>query len=180
MLTGILHVVLSTLSVLIHAASPILTTYGLPAVFLILFAESAGFIFAPGESVIVAAGFLAAKGLFVLWIILPLGMLGATLGGYAAYFLGDRYGHKALLRYGRYVGVKAPMVEKVHAFMCRFGAPVVLVGRFIVPLRQLQGYIAGTSEMAFLPFAIWSALGAVLWVAAWGGGAYFLAAQIPI
>ena len=175
-----LHWFLATLAALIHAASPILKGYGLPAVFALLFVESAGVVFAPGEAMIVAAGFLAAKGLFPVWVALPLAMIAATLGGYAAYGLGDRYGHQALLRYGRYVGINPPMVDKVHTFFCRFGAPVVLVGRFIVPLRQLQGYIAGASEMGFPAFAIWSAIGAVLWVAAWGGGAFLLAERIPV
>lgn len=174
-----LHWFLATLANLIHTASPILTSYGLPAVFVLLFIESAGVVFAPGEAMIVAAGFLAAKGLFPVWVALPVGMLAATLGGYAAYGLGGRYGHKALLRYGRYVGVKPLMVEKTHRFFHRFGAPIVLVGRFIVPLRQLQGYLAGASEMGFRPFAIWSAMGAILWVMAWGMGAFLLAGSIP-
>ncbi|MDA8113312.1 MAG: DedA family protein, partial [Acidithiobacillus sp.] len=95
-----LHWFLSTLASLIHAASPILKAYGLPAVFVLLFIESAGVVFAPGEAMVVAAGFLSAKGLFPVWVVLPLAMLAATMGGYTAYWLGDRYGHKALLRYG--------------------------------------------------------------------------------
>ena len=43
-----LHWFLTTLANLIHAASPILKSYGLPAVFALLFIESAGVVFAPG------------------------------------------------------------------------------------------------------------------------------------
>ena len=181
-----IHWFLTTMNSLIHAASPVLKEYGLPA-WMRLFIERAGVVFAPGEAMIVAAGFLAAKGLFLVWVALPLAMLAATLGGYAAYGLGDRYGHKALMSYGRYVGIKPPMVGKVHGFFFqRFGAPVVLIGRFVVPLRQLQGCLAGASEMGFRAFAIWSAGGVVLWVAAWGGGlrtlqgAFLLAKQLPV
>ena len=171
---------LSTMATLIQVASPILKIYGLWAVFALLFVESAGVVFAPGEAMVVAAGFLSAKGVFVVWEALPLAMVGSTLGGYAAYGLGDRYGHKALLGHGRYVGIKPVMVDKVHGFFHRFGSPVVFIGRFVVPLRQLQGYVAGASEMGFRRFALWSALGAVLWVAAWGGGAYLLARHLPV
>jgi membrane protein DedA with SNARE-associated domain len=173
-----LHWFLSTLVVLIHTASPNLKTYGLLAVFVLLFIESAGVIFAPGEATIVAAGFLSAKGMFSIWAVLPVAMIAATLGGYLAYWLGDRFGHRVLLRYGRYVGIKPIMVGKAHRFFLRFGAPVVLGGRFVVPLRQLQGYIAGTSEMGFFAFALWSAIGAILWVTVWGGGAYLLSGMI--
>ncbi len=175
-----LHWFLSTLAHLIHIASPILKTYGLSAMFLLLFVESAGVVFAPGEAMVVAVGFLSAKGVFSVWIALPLAMLAATLGGYLAYGLGTRYGHKALLKYGPYVGVKPSMVDRVHSFFHRFGVPVVMIGRFIVPLRQLQGYLAGASQMGFMRFAVWSAVGAVLWISAWGGAAFWLAEKIPV
>ncbi|OCB03829.1 hypothetical protein BBC27_06175 [Acidithiobacillus ferrivorans] len=47
-----LHWFLTTLAALIHAASPILKAYGLPAMFALLFVESAGVVFAPGEAMI--------------------------------------------------------------------------------------------------------------------------------
>jgi membrane protein DedA with SNARE-associated domain len=174
-----LHWFISSLAYLVTVATPILKSYGLFALVGILFIENLGIIFAPGEAVIVTAGFLAAKGVFPIWLVIPLGILAAVLGGYAAYVLGARYGHKGLLRYGHYIWIKPNMVDKVHSFYHRFGAPVVAIGRFIVPLRQLQGYIAGSAEMGFSSFAVWSTIGAVLWVVAWCGGAYLLAAQIP-
>jgi membrane protein DedA with SNARE-associated domain len=174
-----MHWFISTLAYLITTATPMLRTYGLFALVGILFIENLGIVFAPGEAVIVTAGFLAAKGVFPIWLVIPLGILAAVIGGYVAYALGARYGHKGLLRYGHYVWIKPPMVDKAHRFFHRFGAPVVAIGRFIVPLRQLQGYIAGSADMGFPSFAIWSAVGGILWVCAWSGGAYMLAAQIP-
>ena len=174
-----MHWFLSTLASLIAAATPILHGYGILAVVVILFAESMGVVFAPGEAVIVAACFLAAKGVFHIWEVIPVGILSATLGGYLAYGLGAKYGHAGLLRYGCYVWIKPKMVDKVHRFFHRFGAPVVAIGRFIVPLRQLQGYIAGSAEMGFPVFAIWSAVGAVVWVSTWGLGAWWLAGRVP-
>lgn len=56
----------------------------------------------------------------------------------------------------------------------------MLVGRFLVPLRQLQGYMAGVSKMGFRPFALWSTVGAALWVAAGGGWAFLLAQRMPM
>ncbi|MBU2783879.1 DedA family protein [Acidithiobacillus caldus] len=171
---------LAELSRLIATASPILHRYGMWAVFALVFVENLGVVFAPGESVVVAAGFLAAKGVFSVWVVLPLAMLAATLGSGVAYGIGARYGHKVLLRYGRYVGVRQPMVDRVHRFFQRFGPPIVVVGRFVVPLRQLQGYLAGSSEMGFASFVVWSAVGSILWVLAWGGGAFWLARLIPV
>lgn len=174
-----LHWFISTLAGLISAASPILHKYGLPALVCILFLENLGVVFAPGESIIVAAGFLSYRGVFSIWYVIPICVIAAVLGGYAAYALGARYGHGWLMKHGRYIWVRPSMVGKVHEFFHKFGAPVVAIGRFIVPLRQLQGYIAGSAEMGFPLFALWSGVGGVLWVCAWCGGAYLLAAHIP-
>ena len=173
------HWFLALLAGFIHTASPLLKAYGLWAVFGLLLIENAGVVFAPGEATVVTAGFLAAKGILPTGETLIVAILASTLGGYLAYGLGARYGHQALTRFGKYVGIRAPMIEKVHHFFQKLGAPVVLIGRFLVPLRQLQGYLAGASAMGFRLFALWSWLGAVLWIGAWGGGAFLLAQQIP-
>lgn len=170
---------LATLAHLIHLATPLLRTYGLWGLVGILFAENLGVVFAPGESVVVTAGFLAAKGVFSIAFVLPLAILATILGGYLAYGIGAEYGHTGLTRYGKYVWITPEKIHRVHSFFQRFGAQVVAIGRFIVPLRQLQGYIAGSAEMGFRTYAIWSAVGAVLWVFAWGGGAWWLARSIP-
>ena len=174
------HWLLEELGSLIQLASPILHTYGLWAVFVLLMAENAGVVFAPGESIVVAAGFFAAKGILSPELALLVATLGAVLGSSLAFGLGARYGHRALLRYGPKVWISNEMVEKAHRFFSRFGPPVLVIGRFVVPLRQLQGYLAGASEMPWRVFSIWNIVGAFLWVSAWGGAAFFLGAQIPL
>ena len=173
------HWFLTTIAHLIHAATPVMHRYGLWGLFAILLAENMGVVFAPGEAVVVAAGFLAAKGAFGIEEVLPLALFASVLGGYIAYGIGARYGHAGLLRYGKYVGVRPAMIDRVHELFHRYGAAIVVVGRYIVPLRQLQGYLAGSVEMGFRSYAIWSAIGAALWVGTWGGGAWWLARSIP-
>ncbi len=175
-----LHWFLSELGSLIQATAPILHTYGLWAVFSLLLAENAGVVFAPGESIVVASGFFSAKGILSPEWAFLIAVLGAVAGSGLSFWLGDRYGHKALLRYGPKLWISKEMVDKAHRFFDRFGAPVLVIGRFIVPLRQLQGYLAGTSDMQVVPFFLWTSVGAILWVAAWGGAAFWLAQYIPI
>ncbi|MHB1736868.1 MAG: DedA family protein [Acidithiobacillus sp.] len=59
-------------------------------------------------------------------------------------------------------------MEKTACFFKRHGPVAVMLGRFIVPLRQLQGYVAGSAKMGFWRFAWWSLLGAMAWVLVWG------------
>ena len=169
---------LQTLESLIHLAGPVLHRYGLAAVVTVVFAENLGVLVAPGEAVIVTAGYLSARGLFPISLVLVLAILAATLGGFAAYGLGFRYGYTGLSRWGKFLGITPVRLEKTHRFLQAYGPPVVLFGRFIVPLRQLQGYLAGTVAMGFRSFAFWSFLGAVAWVGFWGFGTWWLAGSI--
>ena len=112
--------------------------------------------------------------------LIPGAIIAATLGSYGAYGLGDRFGHRALLRWGWWFGITAQRLGKTHRFFARYGALVILAGRFIVPLRQLQGYVAGSAEMGFRRFAFWSLLGASAWILAWGMGAWWVAESVPL
>ncbi|MDA8360835.1 MAG: DedA family protein [Gammaproteobacteria bacterium] len=173
------HWFLTTLAHLIRIAAPLVHHYGLWGLVGILFAENLGVIFAPGEAMVVTAGFLAAKGFFGIEEVIALAILAAIAGGYASYALGTRLGHARLVRHGRYLSISPKMIERVHDMLRRFGAPILILGRFIVPLRQLQGYLAGSARMGFRPYALWSTVGAALWVVTWGGGAWWLAQSIP-
>lgn len=177
---AIVHFFIQYIHPLIQAVAPVLHEYGLVALVGILFIENMGLVFAPGESMVVAAGFLAGRGVLPPLPSAVAAIIATTLGSYLAWWLGDRYGHPFVIRYGRFVGVTPPRWEKAHRFFTRFGPAVVAGGRFVVPLRQLQGYVAGSAEMRFRSFALWSSLGAIVWVISWGGLAFWLADQIPV
>lgn len=66
----------------------------------------------------------------------------------------------------------------MEEFFARFGGEIVLVARFIVVLRQLNGITAGTVAMPWAKFLLYNALGAALWTGAWGYGAYALGHHI--
>lgn len=156
----------------VRTLAPVVRQYGVWIVFGGLLAESAGVVFAPGETLLIAAGFLASEGaLNPLWVLM-LGILATSLGWFGAYYLGSWLGISWLRRHGRWIGVTPNRLQKTHAFLEKYGPIVVLFGRFVVPLRQLQGYISGSAESSFKQFYLWNILGAVLWVGFWGGAGY--------
>ena len=53
-----------------------------------------------------------------------------------------------------------------------------MFARFIEGLRQANGIIAGISEMSWLRFTIFNAIGATLWVSTWSLVGYFAADHI--
>ncbi|WP_082029689.1 VTT domain-containing protein [Ruegeria sp. ANG-S4] len=53
---------------------------------------------------------------------------------------------------------KAPRITE------RFGAYVVVVARFFILLRQLNGLVAGATGMPWQTFVLANAIGSLLWV----------------
>jgi membrane protein DedA with SNARE-associated domain len=164
----------------LSVTSPIIKEYGLWAVLVILVTENMGIIFMPGESIIVAASYFAAKGVLSIYAVDIMAILASITGGLISFELGLRYGHAKLIKYGKYIGVSVSSVDKVHSFFTKYGAAVVCIGRFIVPLRQLQGYLAGSTEMNERSYIVWGSIGAVLWVSFWSLSTYLLASNIHI
>ena len=165
---------LQELHATVQAGAGVIRQYGVWMVFGSLFIESAGVIFAPGETFLIAAGFLAAQGTLNLELLFLLAVAGTSLGWFFAYFLGEKIGISWLRRHGKWIGVTPDRLQKTHRFLKKYGSVVVLFGRFVVPLRQLQGYISGSAESTFREFYLWNLLGAVAWISFWGGAGYLL------
>lgn len=159
-------------AILQHAA-PYLREYGLWAVFIALLLETFGLPF-PGETLLIAASLLAANGQFHLPTLLLTAWLAAVIGDNLAFYLGRYGGRRLLLRYGGAIGITRRRLGKMHRFYDRFGSEVVIVARFFVIARQLNGLVAGSSGMAHLRFLVYNALGAALWIGTWGLAAWFL------
>jgi len=96
------------------------------------------------------------------------GVMGNSLGYLAGLFGGRRL----ILRHGKRFGLTEARLTRVEGFFARFGPEVVLFGRFLVPLRQLNGLVAGALAMPWRRFALYNAVGAALWTAVWSLGVY--------
>ena len=64
--------------------------------------------------------------------------------------------------------------DRVEAIARKHGPLMVVVARFVVVLRQLNGIVAGTTGMPWPVFLLANAAGAALWVAVWTTLAYKL------
>lgn len=160
------------------AVEPYLREYGYAAVFVDIFLESFGLPL-PGETMLIAGALLASQGDMHILPLLGTIWLAAVLGDNLGYAIGFFGGRRVLERYGPYVGVTELRLKKVEAVFRRYGGGIVIVARFFILLRQLNGLVAGTAAMPFRRFVVYNALGAGLWTAAWGFGVYYLGRQIP-
>jgi len=133
--------------------------WGYPAIFAIILAGSAG-LPVPEESVLVAGGYLAWRGVLHLPLVMAVGVVSAAAGDNLGYWIGRRYGRGMIERYGRYVLITAERLDNAQRFVACYGTWAVFVARFLPGLRALGGPIAGIVGMHYLPFCVANILGA--------------------
>ncbi len=133
-------------------------------IFTLVFVESGllvGF-FLPGDSVLFAAGLLAAEANSDLNLALLAGgtAVAAVAGDAVGYWTGRRFGRPWLL--GK-AGKHAHRVHKAEAFYERWGSLAVIIARFIPWVRTFTPIIAGIGRMPYPKFLVANVLGALIW-----------------
>ncbi len=113
-----------------------------PAVYTVLtalvFLEAAAFVglVVPGETALIVAGVLAARGNISLPLMLGLGCFAAVAGDSVGYAVGNRSGPAIMeSRLGRLVG--STRWEKANAYVQDRGAWAVVAGRWVSIMRAL-------------------------------------------
>ena len=117
----------------------------------------------PGESLVLASGFLAHRGVLGIDSVIVAAGLGAILGDNVGYQLGAHLGRGWLLRHGRRFGVTERRVGRAERFFARHGPKAVFVGRFVGFARALVPFVAGASRMPYRRFLVYDSIGAALW-----------------
>jgi membrane-associated protein len=158
------------------------TTYAI--LFAIIFAETGLVVtpFLPGDSLLFAAGALAATGAMDVNVLFGLLMIAAFLGNVVNYSVGRRVAHMFHLdapdsRVHRYV--KREHVLRAHEFFERHGGRAVILARFVPIVRTFLPYVAGGAGMTYRSFTVYNAVGCILWVGVCVGAGY-LFGNIPV
>ena len=117
----------------------------------------------PGETLVVASGFLAREGVFDLKILIVVIAAAAVIGDSIGYELGRRLGRGWLQHYGHWFGVRENHLARVDAFFVRHGGKSVFFSHFLHLLRALMPFMAGAGRVPYLRFAFYNTLGCILW-----------------
>ena len=155
----------------------IVTDFGLLGIALILFAECGllvGF-FLPGDTLLFAAGVLVKKGTFdqPLWLVIGIEAVAAIAGNMVGYEIGRR-GGPAVFNKPNSRLFKPEYVERTQAFFDRYGAPAIVLGRFVPLVRTFITVMAGAGRMHFRTYAMYTVLGGLLWTVSVTMLGYFL------
>jgi membrane-associated protein len=154
--------------------------------FFVIFAET-GFVFTPflpGDSLLFAAGTLAALPVIVsaggtitqysvlnvnyLFLLLA---LAAILGNSANYFIGHFIGEKIFHENSRIL--KKEYLNRTHVFYEKHGGITVVITRFVPIIRTIAPFVAGVGSMTFTRFSMYNIAGGILWVALFIYGGFF-------
>jgi membrane-associated protein len=148
--------------------------------FLIIFAET-GFVvtpFFPGDSLLFAAGSVAALGGLNIHFLFVLLFFAAVAGDNFNYFIGYRFGRQLFQSPNSRIFNKKHL-DTAHAFYEKHGPKAIIIARFIPFVRTFMPCAAGMAAMHYSRFFVFDVIGGALWV----GGILYLSywfGNIPI
>ena len=132
--------------------------------FLIVFCETGLVVtpILPGDSLLFAAGALAATGGMNLWILCAVLIVAAILGDTANYWIGKKSGNILQRKFPRIV--KPEYLVRTNAFFERYGGKTIIFARFVPIVRTFAPFVAGAGAMSYGRFMMFNVVGALLWV----------------
>jgi len=151
--------------------------------FLIIFVETGVVVmpFLPGDSLLFAAGMLAAQpNELNIWVMVILLLIAAITGDSLNYSIGKHFGMRVtkFKLFGKQV-VKEEQIEKTHSFYEKYGSKTIVIARFVPIVRTLAPFVGGIGRMHYGTFLTYNVIGAFLWVVGITLAGYFLG-NIPI
>ena len=121
----------------------------------------------PSEVIQPLAGFLAGEGRMNFFLALLAATIGSVVGAVVLYLLSHWFGEwrlRALVRrWGRWIGLYEADIDKADVWFNRHGAVAVMICRLIPVLRCLISIPAGLRRMPLGMFALYTAIGSIIW-----------------
>src|SRR5690606_12224887 len=132
--------------------------------FLIIFAET-GFVvtpFLPGDSLLFAAGALAATGAMNPWYLFILLFIAAVAGDSLNYSIGSYFGIRVFKEDAKIF--KMEYLRKTEGFFEKYGGKTIVIARFVPIVRTYAPFVAGASSMNYPRFIFYNVFGGFIWV----------------
>ncbi|GGX12147.1 DedA family protein [Streptomyces lomondensis] len=143
----------------------LISTFSLPGILLIVFAESGLFAFLPGDSLLFTAGLFVAEGTYItqpLWLVCTLIVIAAVVGDQVGYMIGKFLGPKLFNRPNSKL-FKQENLDKAHEFMEKYGPKAIVLARFVPIVRTFAPIVAGAGRMKYRTFFTYNVIGGIAW-----------------
>ena len=158
-------------------------TYGLwiyAILFLIVFCETGLVVtpFLPGDSLLFAAGAVAALGGMNVHMAAALLLAAAVIGDAANFAIGKYFGEKLFAKPDSRV-FKREYLDKTHAFYEKYGGKTIILARFVPIVRTFAPFVAGMGDMHYGRFIRYNIISALMWVGLLTYAGYFFG-ELPV
>ena len=147
--------------------------------FAIVFCETGLVVlpFLPGDSMLFAAGTIAAVGDMNIFVLIGLLIVAAILGDFVNFEIGKHFGQKLFSNPNSKI-FKQSYLQKTHDYYERYGGRTIIIARFIPIVRTFAPFVGGMGNMNYAQFARYNIVGAVLWLVSFTTLGYFFG-QLP-
>lgn len=149
-----------------------LLTYGI--LFFIVFAETGLVIlpFLPGDSLLFAAGAIAALGSLNLGFVMAILIAAAILGDSVNYWIGHFFGRK-IVDNPKITFINQEHIDKTQQFYKKYGGKTIILARFVPIVRTFAPFVAGVGSMEYGKFFLYNVIGGAVWVTIFTLAGYF-------
>lgn len=154
----------------------VVETYGVWVyliLFLVIFCETGLVVtpFLPGDSLLFAAGALAATAAMRVDLLIVLLIIAAIAGDTVNYWIGNYMGPRAFNGNIRFL--RKDYLDRTHAFYEKHGGKAIVLARFVPIIRTFAPFVAGVGTMNYSRFIFYNVTGGIIWVVLFVMAGYF-------
>ena len=142
----------------------LLATYNFAALLLLVFLEEAGLpLPISGDIILIITGYHVYNRLVNPAFAMVAVEVGSLGGASFLYFVGRKGGHAVVVKYGKYISLTSSRVETVERWFQSHSGLAIIIGRLVPGLRPVISFVAGTFEVKYRPFVMFTTIGTVVW-----------------
>ncbi len=155
----------------------IVTQYGIwiyVILFALIFCETGLVVtpFLPGDSLLFAAGGIAAIGEMNVHFMVVLLLAAAIIGDAVNFSIGKKFGGHLFANPHSKI-FKQIYLHKTQEFYAKHGGKTIIIARFVPIVRTFAPFVAGMGHMHYGHFIRYNCIGAILWVVLFSYAGYF-------
>lgn len=132
----------------------------------------------PGDSLLFAAGSIAALGDMNIHFMVVLIIIAAVLGDAVNFMIGKFLGEKLFSNPDSKI-FRQSHLHKTQQFYAKHGGKTIIIARFVPIVRTFAPFVAGMGHMSYPHFFAYNVIGAIAWVSLFSYLGYFFG-NLPI
>jgi membrane protein DedA with SNARE-associated domain len=139
------------------------------ALFVFIFVEECGIpLPVPGDTLVAYSGYLATQGRSNPLLVISVATVATAGGSSILYWIAYHFGHRFVIKYGRFIHLSEKRVNQVGGWFKKYGALAIVLGRLIPGMRVPTTVMSGVFEVPYRVFVPATFVAAAIWA-----GIYF-------